>query len=311
MKNLKVRRPIVLAAVAAVTVALATAGCGGGSKPAVTTTQTVTTTKTATTTTTISPAPLIIATSEDQCTGGWTIPLTVQAQSLDEMQYLSKISACTTAARDRTLLINNTDIVWEIHTTQGGEAVEHSVPTFVQSIFRLSAQQGSTVAMEPNSSVSVAAAPSVVSWLANPRLTTVWTALSPMATATELQATGQFKIDLLEPLLPKSPRMEAFTACAKAVYAAADITLNEPAQEHSPSDIVLALAENASDLGQSAAECREKIALVDRDDATAGRIRNATLPEARELATSTGWFSKLKSTFYGAIRAGSRAHITR
>jgi hypothetical protein len=249
-----------------------------------------------------------IATDPSRCVGAWTQPLTVQAQFAAEVQYLSKMSACTTAAGDETGVINDTDIVWDIYTTQRGSAVVHASPSWKQSIFRASIPSGHFAVVEPGSSVSVHASPAETSWFADPALTGVWQSQAALIQAAEDEATEQVKGSLPELFSPQSQRGQAWVACGLAVYDAASATV-ERYNEGLDAQGVPSLIEDAQGLGQSADDCREKLAAADEADVAERRIATPTLAEAERVASDAGWVARAEESFHGAAILRARLHF--
>lgn len=158
-RNNRVRSRLTVAVIV-VAFPFSAGGCGFGRGPTPTSTVTPIITPPVTTTTapivtppvTTMTAPIVtppvtsmtIMTPQAYCTGVWTTPLALQAQSIDEIPYLSKIFACTTQAGDATELINTSDIVWEIDSSPGGAQSDTHRPTGSRPSFGRRCQRHTT-----------------------------------------------------------------------------------------------------------------------------------------------------------------------
>lgn len=240
-----------------------------------------------------------ITTPQAHCTGAWTTPLVLQAQSADEVPYLSQIFACTTQAGNETELINNTNIVWDIDTSPGGRAVRHTPADWKQAIFRSSVPPTHTAVMEPYSSVSVAALPAETSWYADPALTVLWRSQDTLIQATEDKATDQFKKVLPEVVSPTSKRGQAWVACGVAAY---DLATSLKSSDQGSADTVdvSSLVTYAQQLGQSSDDCSNKIHAADEEDLLAGHVEGPTLSEAEAIASGDQWINQSRNSLRGA-----------
>ncbi len=313
-RNNRVRSRLTVAVIV-VAFPFSAGGCGFGRGPTPTSTVTPIITPPVTTTTapivtppvTTMTAPIVtppvtsmtIMTPQAYCTGVWTTPLALQAQSIDEIPYLSKIFACTTQAGDATELINTSDIVWEIDSSPGGRAVRHAPADWKQAIFRSSVPAAYNAVMEPHSSISVAAPPASTSWYASPALTVLWKSQDTYIRATEDKATEQFKKVLPEVASPSSKRGQAWIVCGLAAY---DLATSPKSSGDSSTDTsdVSSLVTFAQQLGQSSANCRDRIHAADAQDLLAGDVKAATLPEAKAIATGDQWINESRNSLRGA-----------
>jgi hypothetical protein len=247
------------------------------------------------------------------CTGPWTTPLAVTAQSADEVPYLSQVSACTTQAGTETALINQSDIVWALFTTSGGIPVVHSQATFQGAIFRASIPTGHIAVMEPGSSVSIGAAPADTSWYADVALTTMWRSESTLIDAGVEQATDQIKAVLPTVFAPTSERGRAWITCGLAVYDTADATMKQyqNVQDGLDSQDLSDLVKATQDLGQSNTECQEGLQAADEADLRAARIKAGTISVADEAAHEASFAATAREELHWAslLRSALRLHL--
>lgn len=264
-------------------------------------------------TTGVSPTPQPAVTTRltdaARCTGAWTTPLVLRAQSADEVPYLSAISACTTDAGDETELINDSDVVWDIDTDPGGMQVTYAPADWQPSIFRASKAIGLGALLEPHSSVSVSAPPAATSWFADPAMTVLWTTQDTLISATDDEATDRVKNVLPELFSPNSERGKAWIVCGLAAYDAAKVTLRRSGGDGPDIEDVASLLKDAKDLGQSGLDCSKQIEAADEQDLAAINIESATLPRAEKVTADAHWESGVEDSLHEASTMVERLHL--
>jgi len=143
------------------------------------------------------------------------VPLVTAPETEEELEYLDDITACTDAANTTTYLNNDSDVVWTLLTTAGGDPVEQLTQGIKLESFReLALQVYEFELLFPKSAVVVGATPGDVVWRLHPQLSAMW--LFHEQAADSVEEYGQEQ--LTELLAMSSLRRGALATCSFAAY---------------------------------------------------------------------------------------------
>ncbi len=150
------------------------------------------------------------------CTAAFPMRLAVTTRIAGELPYLRQIAACTRAAQDATLLVNDSEATWTIGSNPGGASVAQLTNDLKAVSYRnaiLTVYTGAVLA--PETTVRIDARPSAVEWTLSPELTATWLIHEQFAEAFKSYSQTQLA-ELLT--TGASPRRQAMVTCSIAAY---------------------------------------------------------------------------------------------
>lgn len=175
--------------------------------------------------------------------------LSLMPETQEEIEYLDEINACTDEDGTSTLIRNNSDAVWTIETSVGGEEVQQLTSTHRLESFReIAGQVYRYSVLSPDSELVVYAPPGEVSWELAPELSAMWMIHDEIVDTVE--GYGQ---DQLSDLLTsgQSPRRKALVTCAVSTYEIANEDLGGLASDQPASQLLTALG-----VGTAVTDCK-------------------------------------------------------
>lgn len=215
------------------------------------------------------------------------LELDVRALSVEGIEYLGTITACTNRGEDALWLDNHSDAVWTVDATSP-VPVDQLTDSVRHTLFRDSAASiHPTAIMAPDTEVVVHASPADVSWSIHPGLSAMWVTQDGLFDLVQSYGLDQ----VTELAAASSPRRKALITCSVAAYEVIDGAEDALGETNPMEDLLTILG-----VGASTTACRSDWLKAD-DDALRRFGATATwADDVSRLADDASFLSQADTT---------------